>query len=106
MGPSDRLVRAVAEERATLERQRAHLAREADGLRASLRRIEAGLAEIDALTARLDDIAPRAGRRRGDSEIGRRTPAVGRRDRTPRGTDRRHGGGPPALPSGATAAKS
>jgi chaperonin cofactor prefoldin len=59
MGPSDRLVRAVTEERATLERQRAQLAREADALRASLKRIEAGLSEIDALTARLDDLAPR-----------------------------------------------
>lgn len=58
MGPSDRLVRAVAEERATLERQRAQLAREADALRASLRRIEAGMAEIDALTARLDGLSP------------------------------------------------
>lgn len=59
MGPSDRLVRAVAEERATLQRQRAQLAREAESLRASLRRIEAGMAEIDALTARLDGLAPR-----------------------------------------------
>lgn len=57
MGPSDRLLRAVAQERATLERQRAQLAREADALRASLRRIEAGIAEIDALAARLDGLS-------------------------------------------------
>ena len=67
MGPSDRLLRAVAQERATLERQRAQLAREADALRASLRRIEAGMAEIDTLTARLDGLAPAAAEGRDEN---------------------------------------
>ena len=58
MRPSARLVRAVAAERADLERQRAHLAREAAELRAALARIERGLAEIDAQCALLDRIAP------------------------------------------------
>jgi len=70
MGPSDRLLRAVAQERATLERQRAQLAREADALRASLRRIEAGMAEIDALTARLDGVAPPTPGQRGEGGTG------------------------------------
>jgi hypothetical protein len=45
--PSARLVRAVAAERAELERHRARLATEADALRAALARIEHGLVEID-----------------------------------------------------------
>ncbi len=45
--PSARLVRAVAAERAELDRHRARLAREAGELRAELARIERGLAEID-----------------------------------------------------------
>src|SRR4051812_43321421 len=58
MRPSARLVRAVAAERADLERQRAHLTREADELRAALARLEQGLAEIDAQCRLLDRIAP------------------------------------------------
>src|ERR1700755_2313803 len=58
MRPSARLVRAVAAERADLERQRAHLTREAGELRAALARIEHGLAEIDAQCLLLDRIAP------------------------------------------------
>ncbi len=57
MRPSARLVRAVAAERADLERQRAQLAREADELRAALARIERGLGEIDAQCALLDRLA-------------------------------------------------
>ncbi len=56
--PSARLVRAVAAERAELERHRARLAREADELRASLARIEHGLAEIDERRGLLDRLAP------------------------------------------------
>jgi hypothetical protein len=58
MPPSARLVRAIAAERADLERQRAHLARQAAELRAALGRIELGLAEIDAQCALLERIAP------------------------------------------------
>src|SRR3954453_7678350 len=58
MRPSARLARAVAAERADLERQRAHLAREADELRAALARIERGLGEIDAQCLLLDRIVP------------------------------------------------
>jgi hypothetical protein len=56
--PSARLVRAVAAERAELERHRARLASEADELRASLARIEHGLAEIDERRGLLDRLAP------------------------------------------------
>jgi ABC-type phosphate transport system auxiliary subunit len=58
MQPSARLVRAVAAERADLERHRARLAGEADELRAALARIEQGMAEIDARRGLLDQIAP------------------------------------------------
>jgi septal ring factor EnvC (AmiA/AmiB activator) len=60
MRPSDRLVRAVAAERADLERRRAQLTSEADELRAALSRIERGLTEIDAQCALLDRLAPQA----------------------------------------------
>ena len=56
--PSARLVRAVAAERAELERHRARLATEADELRAALARIEHGLAEIDERRGLLDRLAP------------------------------------------------
>jgi hypothetical protein len=56
--PSARLVRAVAAERAELERHRARLASEADELRAALARIELGLAEIDERRGLLDRLAP------------------------------------------------
>ena len=56
--PSARLVRAVAAERAELERHRARLAGEADELRAALARIEHGLAEIDERRGLLDRLAP------------------------------------------------
>ena len=58
--PSARLVRAVAAERAELERHRARLASEADELRAALARIEHGLAEIDQRRGLLDRLAPDA----------------------------------------------
>jgi hypothetical protein len=56
--PSARLVRAVAAERAELERHRARLATEADALRAALARIEHGLLEIDQRCGLLDRLAP------------------------------------------------
>jgi hypothetical protein len=56
--PSTRLVRAVAAERAELERHRVRLATEADELRAALARIEHGLAEIDERRDLLDRLAP------------------------------------------------
>jgi hypothetical protein len=56
--PSARLVRAVAAERAELERHRARLATEADELRAALARIEHGLAEIDERRGLLDRLSP------------------------------------------------
>src|SRR4051794_10771897 len=56
--PSARLVRAVAAERAELERHRVRLATEADELRAALARIEHGLAEIDERRGLLDRLAP------------------------------------------------
>jgi hypothetical protein len=56
--PSARLVRAVAAERAELERHRVRLATEADELRAALARIEHGLAEIDERRDLLDRLAP------------------------------------------------
>jgi uncharacterized protein YhaN len=56
--PSARLVRAVAAERAELERHRARLAHEADELRAALARIEHGLSEIDERRGLLDRLAP------------------------------------------------
>ncbi|WP_028065439.1 hypothetical protein [Solirubrobacter soli] len=56
--PSARLVRAVAAERAELERHRVRLASEADELRAALARIEHGLAEIDERRGLLDRLAP------------------------------------------------
>jgi hypothetical protein len=56
--PSARLVRAVAAERAELERHRARLTTEADELRAALARIEHGLAEIDERRVLLDRLAP------------------------------------------------
>jgi hypothetical protein len=56
--PSARLVRAVAAERAELERHRARLKTEAEELRAALGRIEFGLAEIDERRGLLDRIAP------------------------------------------------
>jgi hypothetical protein len=55
--PSARLVRAVAAERAELERHRARLAHEASELRAALTRIERGLAEIDERCELLDRLA-------------------------------------------------
>jgi hypothetical protein len=58
--PSSRLVRAVAAERAELERHRARLSSEADELRAALARIEHGLAEIDQRRGLLDRLAPDA----------------------------------------------
>ncbi|HWK27949.1 MAG TPA: hypothetical protein VNS09_15395 [Solirubrobacter sp.] len=56
--PSTRLVRAVAAERAELERHRARLAAEAEALRASLARVERGLAEIDERCGLLERLAP------------------------------------------------
>jgi hypothetical protein len=56
--PSTRLVRAVAAERAELERHRARLAAEAEALRATLARIEHGLVEIDERRGLLDRLAP------------------------------------------------
>src|SRR3954447_18732871 len=56
--PSARLLRAVAAERAELERHRARLTIEADDLRAALGRIEHGLAEIDERRVLLDRLAP------------------------------------------------
>jgi hypothetical protein len=56
--PSARLVRAVAAERAELDRHRARLASEAGELRAALERIERGLAEIDERRGLLDRLAP------------------------------------------------
>src|SRR4051794_24867304 len=56
--PSARLLRAVAAERAELERHRARLKTEADELRAALGRIEHGLAEIDERRVLLDRLAP------------------------------------------------
>src|SRR4051795_7349787 len=56
--PSTRLVRAVAAERAELERHRARLATEAEELRAALARIEHGLVEIDERRGLLDRLAP------------------------------------------------
>src|SRR4051812_2352223 len=56
--PSARLVRAVAAERAELERHRARLAAEAEALRATLARIEHGLVEIDERRGLLDRLAP------------------------------------------------
>ena len=58
--PSARLVRAVAAERAELERHRTRLATEAGELRAALARIERGLAEIDERRGLLDRIVPSA----------------------------------------------
>ncbi len=52
--PSARFVRAVAAERAELERHRNKLAHEATTLRAALARIEHGLAEIDERCGLLD----------------------------------------------------
>jgi len=52
--PSARFVRAVAAERAELERHRNKLAQEATTLRAALARIEHGLAEIDERCGLLD----------------------------------------------------
>ena len=52
--PSARFVRAVAAERAELERHRSKLAAEATTLRAALARIEHGLAEIDERCGLLD----------------------------------------------------
>jgi hypothetical protein len=56
--PSARLVRAVAAERAELERHRARLAAEAEELRTTLARIEHGLEEIDERRGLLDRLAP------------------------------------------------
>jgi hypothetical protein len=56
--PSARLVRAVAAERAELERHRARLNAEAQGLRAALARIEHGLVEIDERCGLLERLAP------------------------------------------------
>jgi hypothetical protein len=56
--PSARFVRAVAAERAELERHRARLRSEADELRAALERIEYGLAQIDERRGLLDRLAP------------------------------------------------
>jgi septal ring factor EnvC (AmiA/AmiB activator) len=58
MRPSARLTRAVAAERADLERERSRLLREASELRAALAQIELGLAEIDERRALLDRLAP------------------------------------------------
>src|SRR4051812_8452513 len=56
--PCARFLRAVAAERAELERHRARLTTEADELRATLGRIEHGLAEIDDRRVLLDRLAP------------------------------------------------
>jgi len=56
--PSARLVRAVAAERAELERHRDRLTTEAGELRAALARIEDGLAEIYERCGLLDRLAP------------------------------------------------
>ena len=74
--PSARLVRAVAAERAELERHRARLASEADELRAALARIEHGLAEIDERRGLLDRLAPAPPEpdARDDRDADRRTP--------------------------------
>lgn len=56
--PTTRLVRAVAAERAELERHRARLTAQARELRASLERIEDGLADIDERCELLDRVAP------------------------------------------------
>jgi septal ring factor EnvC (AmiA/AmiB activator) len=58
--PSARLVRAVAAERAELERHRARLTAEAGELRSALARIEHGLAEIDERCGLLERLAPAA----------------------------------------------
>jgi hypothetical protein len=58
MQPSARLVRAVAAERAELERHRARLHAEAEELRAALARIEHGLTEIDERCELLERLAP------------------------------------------------
>jgi hypothetical protein len=58
MRSSARLTRAVAAERADLERERTRLLREASELRAALAQIELGLAEIDERRALLDRLAP------------------------------------------------
>jgi hypothetical protein len=59
--PSARFVRAVAAERAELERHRARMAGEAAELRAALARIEHGLAEIDERFELLDRLELSAG---------------------------------------------
>ena len=82
--PSARLVRAVAAERAELERHRARLTTEADELRAALARIEHGLAEIDERRGLLDRLAPtptpirraRAGDDVGDADGALRGPDI------------------------------
>jgi hypothetical protein len=76
MRPSARLVRAVAAERADLERRRAQLAREADDLRAALARLEQGLTEIDLQRALLDRIAASDEPRVQEPRGGLRGPAI------------------------------
>src|ERR1700754_1085529 len=56
--PPARLVRAVAAERAELDRHRARLAAEAEALRTTLARIEHGLVEIDERRGLVDRLAP------------------------------------------------
>jgi hypothetical protein len=75
--PSARFVRAVAAERAELERHRARLAHEARELRTALTRIEHGLAEIDERCELLDRLT-------GPAQ-GEREPAAERRDEAPEG---------------------
>jgi hypothetical protein len=58
--PSARFVRAVAAERADLERHRARLTSEAAELRAALARIERGLSEIDERCGLLERLAKSA----------------------------------------------
>src|SRR5690349_5856483 len=58
--PSARFVRAVAAERADLERHRARLTTEAAELRAALARIERGLDEIDERCGLLERLAQSA----------------------------------------------
>jgi hypothetical protein len=58
MRSSARLTRAVAAERADLERERTRLLREGSELRAALAQIELALAEIDERRALLDRLAP------------------------------------------------
>ena len=76
MQPSARLVRAVAAERAELERHRARLHAEADELRAALARIEHGLTEIDERCELLERLAPAPEPRKNRRDAVLRGPAI------------------------------